>query len=161
MSKVYEWKVAVAATVVAGALAATSLPSVAATLYRWTDTNGTPVISDRPPPQGTAYTTLDGGSYGISGSLRAPAQSSEPAPAPASGFKSNGSTADPDAPQSASRTVVEKRPDLCAQAQDNIFKLETFPRIRTTDDDGTVRFMTEEEIAGQLATAKVVADANC
>jgi len=57
--------------------------------------------------------------------------------------------------------VVEKSPDLCQQATDNIATLETFARIRTTDPDGTVRFLTREEIEGQLAVAKSVAEVNC
>jgi hypothetical protein len=56
---------------------------------------------------------------------------------------------------------IEKHPELCDQAKDNVFKLETFPRIRVTDDDGTVRFMTDEEREKQLATAREVAAANC
>jgi len=159
MSKAGEWKVAVAATVLASAFAAASAQSGAATLYRWTDANGTPVISDRPPPQGTAYNTLDGARYGTSGSLSAPQKSeanaavaeepaeSDPAPEPESNV--------------ATTTVVEKRPDLCEQAKDNVFKLETFPRIRTTDDDGTVRFMTEEEVNVQMEMAKKAANAYC
>ena len=159
MSKAGEWKVAVAATVLASALAAASAPSGAATLYRWTDANGTPVISDRPPPQGTAYNTLDGARYGTSGSLSAPQKSEANAAVTEERADSN-TTAEPET-NVATATVVEKRPDLCEQARDNVFKLETFPRIRTTDDDGTVRFMTEDEISGQLETAKKVTEANC
>ena len=57
--------------------------------------------------------------------------------------------------------VVSPQPDLCDQAQDNIFKLETFPRMRVQDENGEVRFMTDEERSAQLATAYRVRDANC
>ena len=161
MSKLGDWKVAVAATLLAGTLAGVNASSTAATLYRWTDANGTPVISDRPPPKGTDYTTLDSRRYGTSGSIQAPKPAGNAAKPEAASSQSSSQTIPRVGAQSNAATVVEKRPDLCEQARDNIFKLETFPRIRTTDDDGTVRFMSEEEIAGQLATAKVVADANC
>jgi hypothetical protein len=57
--------------------------------------------------------------------------------------------------------VVDAQPALCEQAKDNIFKLETLPRIRVQGDDGEVRFMSDEERAQQLQTAQSVRDAHC
>ncbi|MGD2009302.1 MAG: DUF4124 domain-containing protein, partial [Cellvibrionales bacterium] len=58
-----------------GWITSATAPSQAATLYRWNDASGSPVVSDRPPPPGTPYTTLDGRRYGTSGTLQAPATS--------------------------------------------------------------------------------------
>ena len=160
MSKTGKWAKTAAAVMLSSTLTTFSQQGSAATLYRWTDANGSPVISDRPPPTGTPYTTLNGARYGTSGSIIAPQKQPVAESAVAESPSSEAPTNPPES-EPAVKTVVEKRPDLCEQAKDNIFKLETFPRIRTTDDDGTVRFMTEDEISGQLETAKKVAEANC
>ena len=137
-----------------------ALVATAGDMYRWSDDNGNPVISDRPPPLGVPYTVIDADRYGAKANAVSSVDNSHKL-----GGK-NSEPMDSDAVNAVGITSnttpkVEKRPELCAQAKDNIFKLETFPRIRTTDDDGTVRFMSEKEIEGQLATAKLVADANC
>ena len=136
------------------------LVATAGDMYRWSDNNGNPVISDRPPPPGVPYTLIDADRYGAKANAVSSVANSDKVGA------KNSEPMDTDAMNEVGVTSnttpkVEKRPELCAQAKDNIFKLETFPRIRTTDDDGTVRFMSEKEIEGQLATAKLVADANC
>ena len=141
----------------AGLLAVASVQ--AGTLYRWTDERGNPVISDRPPAVGTPYITLDGARYGVKSSSAArtpkpmpmPTQQSEPAVA---------ETTD-SAPVTKRQTKSETDPELCAQAQDHIFKLETFARIRITDEDSTVRFITDEERAEQLSIAKEMAATHC
>ncbi len=130
----------------------------AGTVYRWTDAQGNAVMSDRPPPAGTVYTTLNGGEYGAS--VNAPSDPNAVSP-PAETTASSLNSAPSAASDGNREVVIEKRPKLCEQAKDNIFKLETFPRMRVTDDDGEVRFMTDEERESQLATAKKVAEANC
>ena len=57
--------------------------------------------------------------------------------------------------------TVEKNQGLCEQAKKNVFNLETFPRIRTTDPDGTIRFMSEEEISSQLSVAREAVSSHC
>jgi hypothetical protein len=119
------------------------------------------VISDRPPPQGTPHTTLNGARYGTISAPQKPTKNTAPLTPNASAAEPAEGPLGETAREVTTKTVVEKHPELCDQANDVIFKLETFPRIRTTDDDGTVRFMTEEEIGAQLETAKKVAEANC
>lgn len=142
------------------ALASNQLP--AAELYRWNDAEGNPVVSDRPPSPGTPYTTLNGKKYGAG--VNAPGKPSSGAQSPSrtGNQPENKVASSAPGPQSGDgNVVIEKRPELCTQAKDNIFKLETFPRMRVKDDDGEVRFMTDEEREKQLATAKKVAEANC
>lgn len=129
----------------------------AATLYRWNDVNGNPVMSDRPPPTGTTYTTIDSSRYGGTATRSKPPASSNTAGATATAAASTVSSTR----TATAADVLKKDPDLCAQAKDSIFKLETFARIRTTDDDGTVRFLSEQERTDQLNRAQQIAEAYC
>ena len=130
----------------------------ASTTYRWVDDNGNPVLSDRPPEAGIPYTEV-----GIeAGFKRYPKPVANETAGQAS--KSNVSSSPLSSAtggQSNRVEVVEAQPALCEQAKDNIFKLETFPRMRVRDDDGEVRFMSDEERAQQLQTAQSVRDAYC
>jgi hypothetical protein len=135
----------------------TPLLADAADMYRWNDSNGNPVLSDRLPPTGTPYTVVDVDRYGGKTNVIKPT----------TGEASSNSTsmlsdsANLATSQSNISVRVEKRPELCAQASDTVFKLETFARIRTTDANGEVRFMTDSERAEQLKIAQEVAEANC
>ena len=136
-----------------------ALVANAGDMYRWSDGNGNPVMSDRPPPLGVPYTVIDADRYGAKANVVAapPPPNNEQAqretPSPAGDRQSGGAA--------GTRIEIEKHPELCDQAKDAIFQLETFARVRVTDDDGTVRFMTDEERAEQLARAREVANANC
>lgn len=136
-------------------------PAAASPTYRWVDDNGNPVLSDRPPKAGIPYTEV-----GVdTGFRRYPKpvadETAEPGgQAPAD--SASASLADGSNEGHVTRVeVIEPQPALCEQAKDNIFKLETFPRMRVQGDDGEVRFMSDEERAAQLATAYKVRDANC
>lgn len=129
------------------------LPSIAnaTTLYRWNDNNGNPVMSDRPPPVGTTYTTIDSSRYG--GGSTKPVSAVPQAPINDQARATTSSIAPSE--------VAQKDPALCSQAKDSIFKLETFARIRTTDDDGTVRFLSDAERDDRLQRAESIAAAYC
>ena len=129
--------------------------------YRWVDDNGNPVLSDRPPETGVPYTEV-----GVdTGFRRYPkpiaTETTEPDGQASANSTSTSLTANATVGQATRVEVVEAQPALCEQAKDNIFKLETFPRMRVRDADGAVRFMSDEERASQLATAYTVRDANC
>jgi len=136
-------------------------PADASPTYRWVDNNGNPVLSDRPPETGIPYTEV-----GVdTGFRRYPkpvaTKSNEPSGQPPTGNPSASPLASSNGAEANPASVVEAHPALCERAEDNIFKLETFPRMRVRDDDGEVRFMSDEERATQLATAYKVRDANC
>ena len=57
--------------------------------------------------------------------------------------------------------VTHGNPDLCEQARENIFKFETFARMRMRDETGEVRFISDEERATELAHAYRVRDTHC
>lgn len=133
-------------------------PADASTTYRWVDDNGNPVLSDRPPEAGIPYTEV-----GVEAGFKRypkPVANETAGQAPESNVSSS-PLSSATGGQSNRVEVVEAQPALCEQAKDNIFKLETFPRMRVRDDDGEVRFMSDEERATQLATAYKVRDANC
>ena len=133
-------------------------PVDAGPTYRWVDDNGNPVLSDRPPEAGIPYTEV-----GIEAGFKRypkPVANETAGQAPESNVSSS-PLSSATGGQSNRVEVVEAQPALCEQAKDNIFKLETFPRMRVRDDDGEVRFMSDEERATQLATAYKVRDANC
>ncbi len=122
----------------------------ASTLYRWNDVNGNPVMSDRPPPVGTTYTTINSSRYGGTSKSSPTAQTSQ-----------IGEQTRVTSRSVAPSEVAKKDPALCSQAKDSIFKLETFARIRTTDDDGTVRFLSDAEREDRLQRAQNIASAYC
>jgi len=134
--------------------------ALAGTIYRWVDDNGNPMLSDRPPEARIPYTEIGG-----SPPLRRYPKQSESAPqTPDSVDTPITVSAKPESVSeaSASSTVtIKPEPELCQQALDNIFKLETFPRSRVQDPSGEVRFMSDAERAEQLRVAKEVRDANC
>ena len=136
-------------------------PAAASPTYRWVDENGNPVLSDRPPETGKPYTEV-----GVDTGLRrypkpVADETAEPVGQASASSTSAPPLASPNGAEANPTRVVEAHPALCEQAKDNIFKLETSPRMRVRDDDGEVRFMSDEERATQLATAYKVRDANC
>ena len=136
--------------------------SVAGDLYRWNDGNGNPVMSDRPPPAGTPYTVINAERYGANTNVVSPVTNPASNPASADTKHEDGSDAGSIGNREvAARVRIEKHPELCAQAKEAIFQLETFPRVRVTDDSGEVRFMTDTERTEQLNRAREVEAANC
>ena len=108
---------------------------VAGELYRWQDANGNPAISDRPPPPGTPFVKIDDRRFGMKNQW---SQSSTSNSSDNTSTSQAAATVNLNANASQSRIIVNKQRTLCQQAKDNIFKLETFARIRVTDTDGAV-----------------------
>ena len=134
--------------------------AVAEVTYRWTDENGNPVLSDRPPAPGTPYSEVS-----EAGGLKRPAGPVEPASPPDERSVSGQMPVTESGPKGrvshGGAEPVSPEPALCDQANDNILKLETLPRVRIEDRQGEIRFMTEDERAAQLAAAYQVRDAHC
>jgi len=136
--------------------------SFAGDLYRWNDGNGNPVMSDRPPPAGPPYTVINAERYGANTNVVSPVTNQVGNPASADTKREYGSEGGSMGNREVAKRVrIEKHPELCAQAKEAIFQLETFPRVRVTDDSGEVRFMTDTERTEQLNRAREVEAANC
>jgi len=124
--------------------------------YKWTDKQGNPHHSDRPPPPGVEYEFV-GKDSGFrrhvteEESLRdAQSPSWAPRTPPRTGPKKTGQTAG-----------VEKDPALCDQAKANLDTLDSSARVRLRDADGSIRYLTEEEKKAQKKKALNLMSVHC
>lgn len=106
------------------------------TVFRWTDDAGNQVNSDRPPPQGTEYEVIS-----TKSSMVREVDSDESA-----GPLAVKPTAEnKPKPVAKSKTKTEKNPESCARARDNLLQIDSHGRIRLRNDQGEVRYLTQEE----------------
>ena len=120
-----------------------SLANAGQNVYRWTDDRGNPVNSDRPPPQGIKYEVIS-----TQSSMVRTVEADEGAvppriePAPGNEFE-----------PVDSKPKSQKNPEYCKRAQENLAALDTHARIRLRDENGDVRYLTEEEKAAEREKA--------
>jgi hypothetical protein len=112
--------------------------------YRWKDDRGNPVHSDRPPPAGIDYEVVSTGS-----NLKRDVSATEGAVPP---------EIEPRVGNEFEQTrtglpTVEKNPEFCRRAQQNLESLDTAPRIRVRDDQGEYRYLSDEERAAERKKA--------
>mgnify|MGYP006307376527 CR=1 FL=1 len=129
------------------------------TYYRWTDERGNLVMSDRPPERpDIAYETI----AAQGNSLRRPAR---PAPPPADAGRSSGTVSAPqggDAPGAARQVAaVERDPELCQQARENLEILEMKPRIRIYNEQGELEYLTPEQIEEEKRRTRMTIETHC
>jgi len=126
--------------------------SAGQTLYRWIDEQGNPVNSDRPPPTGVEYEVIS-----TSSSMVRKVESDEGAvPLKVKPTVSN----DFDA-VNTEKPPIEKNPEYCARAQDNLAQLDSHARIRLRNDQGEVRFLSDEERAAERQKAISAIETHC
>lgn len=137
-------------------LAALLLPlsgaSAGETLYRWLDDKGNPVNSDRPPPQGIDYEVIS-----TSSSMVRKVDSDEGAVPLEVNPTANNDFEEVD----TSTPRIEKNPEFCQRAQDNLAQLDSHARIRLRNDQGEVRFLSEEEKTAERDKAVSAIGAYC
>tara|TARA_R110002110_G_scaffold415765_1_gene655133 strand:+ start:10562 stop:11017 length:456 start_codon:yes stop_codon:yes gene_type:complete len=122
------------------------------TYYRWVDDRGNPVHSDRPPAKGVEYEVISTGStLKRQVSAEEGAVPAEVEPRVGNEFEQV-DTAD---------KKLEKNPEFCQRARDNLETLNTAARIRMRNDQGEIRFISEEEKAEQRKTAEANIKAHC
>jgi hypothetical protein len=122
-------------------------------VYRWTDESGNQVNSDRPPPLGVEYETISTSSSMV----HTVEPENSPAPPAANPEEGKEAAASPVAEAPAS----QKNPEFCATAKSNLSQLETHARIRLRDDNGEVRYLSEEEKAVEKQKAQDAIKAFC
>ncbi len=120
-------------------------------VYRWIDKQGNTVVSDRPPPVGVEYETVN-----LQGNMMNRVDS--PIPAPAAGPDTTAVDETAEQPQ---QPGIPKNPQYCSQARQNLSNLNTFARIRIQGADGEYRYLTEEEKDDQRRQAQDAIDAYC
>lgn len=115
--------------------------------YRWTDENGTVQYSDR-PPEG-----IDAEFIKFSGGTKS---------SKSTGGKAGEESARADTGKDLGPMEVMPLKDsgLCEQARKNLQALKG-ARIRITEEDGSKRFLTEEEKEGQRENARKFEKINC
>lgn len=117
-------------------------------LYRWTDSNGRLVHSDRPPPAGVEYETMN---VRVGKTETRPKTSvSNQAPA--------GSSVTPDREE---LEVIKKNPQICKNARNNVEVLRSAARIRLKSDDGGYKFLSDEQKAEQIRKAEDLISVHC
>jgi len=122
------------------------------TFYRWKDERGNPVHSDRPPPKGIPYDVVSTDTSLIRRvQAEAGAVPKRVTPTPSNDFK----------PAETNTPMMEKNPEYCARAQENLRLIDTSPRIKLRNDQGEVRFLDDEERAVERQKALDGIAAHC
>ncbi len=120
------------------------LSSASDTYYRWKDDRGNPVHSDRPPPEGVDYEVVSTSSSMI---RRVDAEEGvvplELQPRPGNEFEQVNTRA----------PMVEKNPEFCERARENLQILETKARVSIRNEQGEKHFLSAEEKAEQKQAA--------
>lgn len=124
------------------------------TYYRWVDARGDTVLSDRPPPSGTQYEVVSTGT-----TLKRVVEPEEGA-VPAEVKPSEGNKFE-QVDTAEARESSKTNPEYCKQAQQNLETLTTRPRIRMRDENGELRYLTQEEIEEQKEEAQEAIDTYC
>jgi hypothetical protein len=129
-----------------------SIANAGQVVYRWNDAQGNPVNSDRPPPVGTEYEVISTNS-----SMVRPVDAEEGAvpptlkPSPDNQFE----------PVDTATPKVEKNPEYCQRAQENLAALDMKVRIQMRNEQGEVYFLTDEERELQRQKALDIIKVHC
>lgn len=105
-------------------------------VYRWMDSQGNPVNSDRPPPVGTEYEVIS-----TSSSMVRPVDADEGAVP----LKVKPSLGNEFEPVETATPKIEKNPEYCQRARENLAALDSKVRIQMRNEQGEVHYLTEEE----------------
>ena len=117
-------------------LATCSLHAAAAdSHYRWLDSRGNTVLSDRPPPAGTDYEVISTRS-----GLKRVVQGDEGA-VPRTVVPTTGNDFEP--VDRADTTKSNKNPEYCQRAKENLKTLNRRGRVRVRDDQVELRYRDE------------------
>lgn len=137
---------------IATTILSSSFASAGQAVYRWVDDRGNQVNSDRPPPKGVDYEVIS-----TSSSMVRPVDAEEGAvpldvePSPSNEFEA----------VDANPPKVQKNPEFCQRARDNLETLELNVRIQMRDEQGEIYFLSEEQRSVQRQKALDTIKANC
>jgi len=134
------------------ALLAGTAPVHAETYYRWTDENGRPVHSDRPPPKGIDYEVVRTGT----GLKRAVDSDEGAVPRSVEPTESNDFE-----PTTISKMKIEKNPEYCARAKENLEVLNAKVRIQMKDENGEMYYLSDEDRELQKKRARDTMEVHC
>jgi hypothetical protein len=131
------------------------------TYYRWTDEQGNIVMSDRPPgAPGIDYEAV----VKSGGSLRPPPPEKSAATESSATWNPlttpGGSDSESMQP-GANKRELERDPEACAQAKRTLQELNNRPRIRVYDEQGELKYLSDEEKAEFRHRAEVIIELHC
>ena len=129
----------------------------ASKVYRWTDERGKLVIADRPPEDSAIpYDIVDTGGTGL---RRVPAA---PAEAPATQTAANPQpSAGGEGGDESVGEGLEKDPDICRAARNNLDSLQGLARVRMKGPDGEFYYLTEEDKEREREQARRLIEMHC
>ena len=146
-------RIAGVAAIIAG-LVLTSMNVMAdATLYRWKDSQGNMVMSDRQPPAGTEYEAISTDSSVV--------RRVEGEAPPEQVVSKPRAKADPTPEPKAVRTVYEKNPEYCASARKNLTVIDQSARIRMQDKNGEYYYISDEQREAERQKNLEVIELHC
>jgi Domain of unknown function (DUF4124) len=135
-------------------IATSSVGSAARTdYYRWLDSRGNPIHSDRPPPAGVDYEVVS-----TKSTFKRNVEAEEGA-VPLETSPRVGNEFDQVDTEEAKRSL--KNPELCTRAKDNLAALTNSEQVKVRNDQGEERFLTAEEIVVERQTAKAQLSVYC
>lgn len=143
-----------AVTVLMAAACCFALSSQAATLYKWTDENGVVHFSEH-PPAGVANVEKVRNHVARGNS---PVQYNAPSTQSEAAETAEAQPTNAEAGQQRDPAVQKAR---CETARKNLDSLSSFVRIREKDENGELRFLSEEEVAERRQTFKDIVDKEC
>jgi hypothetical protein len=121
-------------------------------IYRWLDERGAPVNSDRPPPKGVDYEVVSTSSSMVrSVDADEGVVPLEVEPSASNDFE----------PVDSRKPKIEKNPEYCQRARDNLTSLDTSARIRIRNEQGEYRYIDEAEKQEQRVQAEAAVTAYC
>ncbi len=123
------------------------------THYRWINERGIEVHSDRPPPAGIDYEVISAGT----GLKRVVPGEEGAVPAEVTPSAGNDFTQ----VNTNEQNRDKKNPELCARAQKNLQSLTAGTRVKVRDSQGEERYLTDEELVIEKATAEAQIGVYC
>ena len=136
------------------AVAASSLASAEQTnYYRWLDSGGNPIVSDRPPPAGTDYEVVS-----TQSTLKRTVEAEEGA-VPLAIDPTTGNELTQKGSAEAQRS--EKNAELCEKARGNLEALSGTATVTIRDSQGEVKELDPQEMHIQRETTKAQIKAYC
>ena len=124
-----------------------------ATLYRWKDSQGNMVMSDRPPPAGQDYETVSTSSTMVVNTAD-PLEAQQPVAKEAPSLEVK--TEKTEVPSA----IHKKNPEYCKSARQNLEVLQR-PLIRVIDENGEGKILSPEEHEEERQKALEVVEAHC
>lgn len=135
-------------------VAASGVASAAQTnYYRWLDSSGNPIVSDRPPPAGTDYEVVS-----TQSTLKRSVEAEEGA-VPLEVDPTTGNKFTPQDSAEAQRS--KKNAELCAKARANLEALSGKATVTIRDSQGEMKELDPQEMQIQRTTTKAQIKAYC